>query len=127
MKPDKSQPHKFSFRRRLASFRFAWKGLKYAFVQEHNFRIHVSAAILVIGFGIYCSLSRVEWALLLIVIGLVFVVELLNSVIELFADFISPEQNETIGKIKDISAAAVLISVLVAVVTGVLVFYEHLS
>ncbi|MEO5644724.1 MAG: diacylglycerol kinase family protein [Bacteroidia bacterium] len=127
LKPDKSQPQKFSVRKRLASFRFAWNGIRYAFVQEHNFRIHIIAAFLVITGGIYCELNRVEWVMLLFAIGFVFVTELFNSAIELLADFISPEENKIIGKLKDICAAAVLIAVIVAVVTGIFVFWVHLG
>ena len=59
--------------------------------------------------------------------ALVMVTELINSAIELLADFISPGENKLIGKIKDISAAAVLITVIAAVIAGILVFYPHVK
>jgi diacylglycerol kinase len=60
--------------------------------------------------------------LLIIVIGAVFLTELLNSSIESLADLIDPEWNELIMRTKDYSAAAVLISAIVAIVVGGLIF-----
>ena len=93
-----------------------------AFKEEPNFRIHVVATIMVIAAGLYFKLSTTEWLAIVIVIGLVLLTELLNTAIENIADFISPERHEKIKTIKDIAAAAVLISAIVALVVGLLVF-----
>jgi diacylglycerol kinase (ATP) len=124
LKPDKSQPQKFSLRKRFGSFRFAFKGIIHAFTQEHNFRIHFLAAILVIAAGFYFELRMVGWTLILFAIGFVLVAELFNSAIELLADVVSPEENKTIGKVKDIAAGAVLVAVIVAVIIGIIVFWN---
>jgi diacylglycerol kinase len=55
-------------------------------------------------------------------IGLVISAEAMNSAIENIADFISPERNDAIKRIKDLAAAAVLICALTAVVVGLMVF-----
>ena len=68
------------------------------------------------------KLDHYEWSLLIIVIGAVFLTELLNSSIESLADLIDPEFNELIMRAKDYSAAAVLISAIVAIVVGGLIF-----
>lgn len=93
-----------------------------AFKEEPNFRIHVVATIMVIAAGLYFKLSTTEWLAIIIVIGLVLLTELLNTAIENIADFISPERHEKIKMIKDIAAAAVLISAIVALVVGLVVF-----
>ncbi len=93
-----------------------------AFKEEPNFRIHVVATIMVIAAGLYFKLSTTEWLAIVIVIGLVLLTELLNTVIENIADFISPERHEKIKTIKDIAAAAVLISAIVALIVGLLIF-----
>ncbi len=100
----------------------AFNGIKMAFKEEPNFRIHVVATIMVIAAGLYFKLSTTEWLAIVIVIGLVLLTELLNTAIENIADFISPERHEKIKTIKDIAAAAVLISAIVALVVGLLVF-----
>ena len=63
---------------------------------------------------------------MVIVIGLVFLVELLNSSIETLADLINPEWNEPIKRAKDYGAAAVLISAIIAMIAGVLIFIPKL-
>ncbi len=63
-----------------------------------------------------------EWIAIVFAIGFVFVVEVINTVIENITDFISPDENFSIKKIKDMSAGAVLISAIIAVVIGLIVF-----
>ena len=72
--------------------------------------------------GIIMKIDHYEWSLLIIVIGAVFLTELLNSSIESLADLIDPEWNELIMRAKDYSAAAVLISAIVAIIVGGLIF-----
>lgn len=113
---------KFSMNSRLASFRFAFSGLISLLKNEHNSRIHLAAAILAITAGIIFKLVIEEWCLLLIVIGIVFITELLNSALEALADHVEPGRNDLIGKAKDYSAGAVLISAIIALITGLLIF-----
>jgi len=113
---------KFSLKSRLESFRFALNGLLLLLKNEHNSRIHLLAAIIAIVMGIIMKIDHYEWSLLIIVIGAVFLTELLNSSIESLADLIDPEWNELIMGAKDYSAAAVLISAIVAIVVGGLIF-----
>ncbi|CAN5347224.1 diacylglycerol kinase family protein [soil metagenome] len=127
MKPDKTNHRKFSLTGRLRSFRYAFSGIRHAFIHEHNFRIHLIAALLVCSVGFYLHISKIDWIIILFAIGFVLVTELLNSAIEVMADFISPEKNNSIRILKDISAGAVLISVLTAIIAGALVFFPYLK
>jgi diacylglycerol kinase len=97
-------------------------GLLLLLKNEHNSRIHLLAAIIAIVMGIIMKIDHYEWSLLIIVIGAVFLTELLNSSIESLADLIDPEFNELIMRAKDYSAAAVLMSAIVAIVVGGLIF-----
>ena len=90
--------------------------------EEHNSRIHLIAACLAVILGWWLKISLLEWALLSVAIGSVFSSELFNSALENFADYISPEKQERIGKIKDLSAAAVLVSAIAAFAIGCLIF-----
>jgi diacylglycerol kinase len=125
LKPDKSQQQKFSTRKRFHSFQFAFKGIRHALATEHNFRIHIASALLVIIAGFYFQIEKSDWTFLAFAIGFVFVAELFNSAIELLADVVSPGENETIGKLKDICAAAVLVAAITAVITGTLIFWPY--
>jgi diacylglycerol kinase (ATP) len=113
---------KFSFKSRLASFRFAINGLWSLLRDEHNSRIHLAVAITAIILGIILKVNSTEWSLIIILTGLVFITELLNSSLESLADYINPELNELIKKAKDYSAAAVLISAIISVVIGSIIF-----
>ena len=110
---------------RIASFGYAFNGLKVAFREEPNFRIHLVAVILVIMAGIFLDVSRVDWAILLLTAALVIITELLNTAIENICDFIQPEQDVRIGRIKDVCAAAVLVSAIAAIVIAVIVFWPY--
>jgi diacylglycerol kinase len=84
--------------------------------------LHLLATILVTGLCFAFPVSLVELILIVIVTGLVWAAEIFNTVIEKVMDFISPAKDERIKRIKDMSAAAVLVSALVALITGCIVF-----
>jgi len=117
---------KFSLKSRFKSFRFALNGLSSLLKNEHNSRIHLVAAIISIGMGIILKLNFLEWSLLIIVIGIVFLAELFNSSVETLADIIDPQWNKMIMTAKDYSAAAVLISAIVALVVVCLIVIPKL-
>jgi diacylglycerol kinase len=117
-----SSPDKFSLKSRLKSFGFAINGLASLLKNEHNSRIHLFAAIVVVVIGLFLKINLYEWVLITIVIGLVFVTELINSAIESIAERVDPGWNEFIGKAKDYSAAAVLVSAIIALITGCIIF-----
>jgi len=116
------KPDRFSLKNRFGSFKFAFNGLCSLLKNEHNSRIHLLAAIIAIAMGIILKINNIEWSLLVIVIGVVFLSELLNSSLESLADVIEPEWNEQIRKAKDYTAAAVLISAIISVIVGGLIF-----
>jgi len=116
------QYQKFSIKKRLASFKYAFNGLKILVLEEHNARIHLAAAICVILLGLFFNISALEWIAVSLVIGFVIACEAINSAIENLADFVSPEKNEFIKKAKDLSAAGVLVSAITAVIIGFLIF-----
>ena len=116
------KPDRFSLRKRLKSFRFAIKGIKTLIKNEHNARIHIVALICVIGLGFFFNISLTEWIAITIVSGLVILTELLNTAVERLSDFIESDWNERIGIIKDYCAGAVLISAVISVIVGGLIF-----
>ena len=123
---DKSQ-QSFSMKKRLRSFRHAFNGIRLAISGEHNMRIHLVAMILVVAAGFILGISSHDWIAIVFAIGFVFAAELFNSAIESLADFISQGHHVDIGKIKDIAAAAVLISAFTAFAIGILVFWPHVK
>ncbi|MCA6367147.1 MAG: diacylglycerol kinase family protein [Cytophagales bacterium] len=107
------------------SFKFAFQGLWLAGKEQPNLRIHLFVSFLVVSLAFYFDVTKVEWCVLLLCIGLVISLELLNSAIEGIVDLVSPEWQVKAGKIKDIAAAAVLVSVAVSVFVGLLIFSKY--
>lgn len=112
----------FSVRKRIVSFKYALNGLRILFSEEHNARIHAAVTIFVVTMGILFSISSVEWMILCVLTGMVFSLEIINSAIENLCDYISPEWNNMIKKIKDLMAAAVFITTVISVVCGTIIF-----
>ena len=107
------------------SLRYAWNGLCVASA-ENNFRIHLIAAIVVFVAGLCFSISRIEWCVVSLSIGVVLAAELFNTAIEKLCDHLHPDQHPNIGKVKDLSAAAVLMVSVGALIVGVSIFWEYM-
>jgi diacylglycerol kinase len=112
----------FSIAKRLKSFGYAFNGIKILFKEEHNSWIHFVATGIVIIASIFFGLNTYEWTAIIISIGLVFMAEIFNTAIENIGDFLTTEKNNKIKIIKDLSAAAVLISALTALTVGLVIF-----
>ncbi|MCJ8208422.1 diacylglycerol kinase family protein [Mucilaginibacter sp. RS28] len=110
----------------LKGFTYAFNGLKYAAVTQLNFRVHLVAMLTAITLGLYFHLSANEWCWLAFAIAFVLITELLNTAIEILVDLVSPGYNIKAGHIKDVSAAAVLLSAIFAVVVGGIIFIPKL-
>ena len=108
--------------KRINSFAYAFNGLKIAILEEPNARIHCIAAIFVVIAGFWLHISKIEWCILILVMAMVIACEIFNTAIERICNFISPEKHLLIKKIKDLSAAAVLVSAISAFILGMLIF-----
>ncbi|OEK01501.1 hypothetical protein BFP97_08190 [Roseivirga sp. 4D4] len=115
----------FNIRDRIKSFGHAIRGIRITIWAEHNFRIHLVAALIVIALATYFEVSTSDWLWLVLSISLVFITEMINTAIERLVDMVEPDQNPLAGKIKDIAAGAVLLSAITSVVIGVLVFWPY--
>lgn len=112
--------------RRLASFRYAFVGIRWLFATQVHAWLHLAATVGVIAAGIWFSVSSIEWCLLVLATGLVWVAEAINTAIEFAVDVASPERNRLAGMAKDIAAGAVLLSAVTAAITGLLIFGPRL-
>jgi diacylglycerol kinase len=113
---------KFSIKKRIKSFAYAFAGLKVLFREEHNSWIHATAAVLAIAMGFIFRISPMEWIAIVIVIGMVFSAEIINSSLERTADFVKAERDDRKRDIKDLGAAAVLVCAMSALITGLIIF-----
>jgi len=72
--------------RQLNSFKFAFEGLFHAILTEPNFRIQLTILTLSIILGKIYQITRAEWSDLINSLGLLLVVEILNTAIEEIMD-----------------------------------------
>ena len=117
----KSQNNKNIF----LSFRTAWNGIWTVLVQEPAFKYMMAAALLVIAVMLYFPTSRTEKAVLLVMIFSVLGLEVINSVMERFLDFLQPNHDSRVKVIKDLLAAFVLFVSLGAAIIGILIFWPY--
>ncbi|CAN5309280.1 diacylglycerol kinase family protein [soil metagenome] len=106
----------------IKTFGFAFEGIKQAIHEEPNLRFHILAAILVLVLAFFLQLDILSFAVLILTISSVIVLELINTIIERITDMISPEISVNAKFIKDVSASAVLVSAIAAVLVGLLLF-----
>jgi diacylglycerol kinase (ATP) len=118
---------KFSFRKRVLSFKYAFSGIAKFFEHTHNAWIHLAATITVVIAGFFFDLSRPEWIFLIIAMGMVWTAEAMNTAIEFLVNLVSPEYNKLAGSIKDIAAGAVLVAAICAAIIGLLIFFPHIA
>jgi len=102
----------------------AIRGIAHAFSKERNIQIQAIIGIIVLLFSIWLRIPLTHLIFILIICFLVIISELLNTVLERLIDHIHPEQHNTIGRIKDSLAGIVLLSIILAIVVGVLILYE---
>ncbi|HAG83190.1 MAG TPA: diacylglycerol kinase [Cyanobacteria bacterium UBA12227] len=99
----------------LISFKYAWAGLRYAFITQRNFRIHTIIGTLAISLGVFLHITMVELAVIALTSGLVMTLELLNTAIESVVDLTVKQSYHELAKIaKDCAAGAVLVSAIAA-------------
>ena len=116
------QIEKFSLRRRAKSFHFAFDGLLQFFSTQHNAIIHAIATVIVMVLALVIHLPLTQLLFLLFSIGLVWMAELFNTAIEQLCDVVCLQQHPKIKFIKDVSAAAVLVTAAVAVAIASIIF-----
>lgn len=117
----------FNFRKFLGSFINAIRGISFLLKYEQNARIHAIVTILV-GIAAYIlEVSRLEAAILFMAVILVFAIEIINTAIEKVFDVCHPDSHNMIKGVKDAMAGAVLISAIIAIVVGLLIFLPHIK
>jgi diacylglycerol kinase len=108
-------------RSRWASFRYAADGWIYMLRYQKNIRIQLAATVIVVAVALWLRLEPVEWALLVVVIGLNFLLEFINAAIEAVVNLASPEIHPMARVAKDVAAGATLLAAVVAALVGLLV------
>ena len=105
----------------------ALRGVKQVFKTEQSFRIQIVIGALVIVLATVFPLEAWERVVIILLVGLVLILELINSVFERLVGSFRPRLHPVVGEIKDIMAAAVLIASIFAAIIGLIIFIPHLA
>jgi diacylglycerol kinase (ATP) len=117
--------NKFTLTGRLRSIRYALEGLLLMLKTQPNAWIHLLATTIVVLAGFYYEITATHWAIITLTILSVWVAETLNTAFEYLCDVTNPEFHPIVKKAKDISAGAVLISALGAIIIGLIIFLPY--
>jgi diacylglycerol kinase len=116
--------NKTEIQKRLDSFGYAFKGIKDLFITQKNAQIHLVVSIFVIIAAFFFNISKTEWLICILLIGLILAAEAINTALEYLTDLVSPDYHELAGKTKDVAASAVLFLAIAAAIIGVIIFWQ---
>jgi len=111
----------------IESLNASVEGFIYVLKTQRNMRIHFLLGVLVLVAGIYFNLSKTDLLFLFTAISIVVILEMINTSIELTVDLIKDVFHPLARVIKDISAGAVFIAALNALVIGYVVFSKSVA
>lgn len=111
----------------LQTFIYAFRGIRVFFTYETKAVIHLLASALAIVLGVFFKLDKLEWTFIVVAIGIVFISELFNTVVEKLADLVEPEMSTKVKDIKDIAAGAVLVSAITSLIIGLLIYIPKIA
>ena len=110
----------------ISSFRFAFAGLGHLLRTQRNARIELAIGAAAIAAGLVLGLTPAEWAVLIVTICLVLILEGLNTSLELAVDLASPEIHPKAKAAKDLAAGMVLIAAIGSIAVGIALFGPRL-
>ncbi|MBM3247892.1 MAG: diacylglycerol kinase family protein [Candidatus Omnitrophica bacterium] len=110
----------------IKSFKFAASGLINILKTERNARIIFILGAIAIILGIHFKISTTEFLIIILTIGMVFMAEIFNTMVEETHNLFSEEFDPKIKMIKDMAAGAVLVSAIISLVVGYFIFIKRL-
>ena len=117
-----SEKKRFSIVARAKSITHAWRGLGIFIRTTHNSWVQIFFGVLAVILGFVLKISLTEWLFIIFAIGIVLVTEALNTAFEIDIDLTSPNYHPYARDTKDVAAGAVLLSVIMAGIIGLIIF-----
>lgn len=102
----------------IGPFRVAYNGIVHTFRTQRHMRVHLYVTLIVVLGAMMLKLPIREILVLLFMITFVLVAEMFNSAIEAVVDLVSPNYHPLAKFAKDISAGAVLVTTIMAIIVG---------
>lgn len=110
----------------LRSAYHAFSGLIWLAPRVPSVKLGIAISLVVVGLGLLLRFTVLEIALLVVVGTLLLAVETLNTALEMLADYVQPERDPRIGKLKDVGAAATAFTEIGGAAVLLLILVPHL-
>jgi undecaprenol kinase len=123
---DLKDPQISEWKRFYESFKFAWSGIFQTFKTERNFQIHVFISIILFVVGFFLHFTRLEWIVVLFLIGGMLSLELMNTALEHVVDLVTKDFKPLAKAAKDAAAGAVFVYAMLSVIIGVIILSNHI-
>jgi diacylglycerol kinase len=104
----------------------AFRGLVYTLKNEKNFQNELGIGLVVVFAMIYFGTTKTETVVLIIIIMAVLIMELLNTIMERVVDILEPRVHPYARLIKDLMAASVLLTSILAIIIGLIIFVPYI-
>jgi len=101
-------------------------GIMYCVLYERNMKIHIAAAILAGVIAWWLRLNQEEILILVITVAGVLVAEMVNTVVEVVVDLVSPDIHPLAKIAKDVAAGVVLIVAIASLIVAYVLFFEKI-
>lgn len=111
---------------RWHSLAYAAAGCAYMLRQQKNVRIMIAATFVVVALAAWLGIGTDQWAILILTVGSVWVAEFINAAIEAAVNLAASDFHPLAKVAKDVAAAAVLITAIVAFAIGCLLLGPRL-
>lgn len=109
-------------KRHHLSFKNAFNGIKWALKTQPNYKVHLFFSLLALLMSWFFNISQIEFIIIFLLIIIGFVIETINTGIEATTDAITKQMRDEIRIAKDVSAAAMLIFAIGAVLIAGYIF-----
>lgn len=113
-------------RDRIRSVGYALKGAWILLSSEGSIQVQFVIALLMTGAGWFFEISSEEWMFQWLAIGMVMGLEGVNTAVEKLSDYVQPDTDPRIGRLKDVSAGAVLMASVVACIVGGIIYFPKI-
>ena len=122
--PKRYQPfqHMGFLRSRWHSFQAALAGVRQTLSTQPNAWIELVAIAVVSMAGLFFQVSAIEWAILILIFGLVLALEAINTAVEATVDLVSPQYHPLAKIAKDAAAGAMVFIVLASIGVALVIF-----
>jgi diacylglycerol kinase (ATP) len=109
----------------LASAYHAFSGLMWVAPRTPSLRLGFVVVIALAAGGVLLRFTSVEIALLVLLGTVLLAVETLNTAVEMLCDFVEPQRDPKIGKIKDVAAGATAVMEIGAAIVVAVLVWPH--